>query len=56
MSANVMTAIGALCAMLAFVQAGLPFETNMYIKLSIGAINAALAYYLGHTNQGTVNR
>ncbi len=53
-SGQVMTIIGAFCAMLAFLQVGLPGDTPVYVKLSIGALNAFLSYYLGQTNKGTI--
>lgn len=48
-----MTLLGALGAGLAFINAGLPPETAWYIKIGIGAMNAALVFYLGQTNKGT---
>lgn len=54
MTAQMMTALGAFGAMLAFLLAGLPNDTPVYIKLILGAANAGLVFYLGQTNKGTV--
>ena len=54
MTGQMMTLLGAFAAMLAFLQAGLPPETPVYIKLLIGAVNAGLSYYLGQSNRGTL--
>ena len=48
-----MTIIGCVGAGLAFIMASLPPETPIYIKLTIGGINAMLSFYLGKTNTGT---
>ena len=53
MSSAVMTGLGVLAAGLAFIQAGLPTETAVYIKLAIGAVTAMLSFYLGKTHTGT---
>lgn len=52
MSGQLMTLLGAIAAMLAVIQLGLPAETPTYVKLIIGAVNAGLSYYLGQTNKG----
>ncbi len=54
MSGQAMTFLGALAAMLAFIQVGLPAETPVYLKLAIGAANAGLSYFLGQTNKGNL--
>lgn len=53
MSSRNMTIFGAIGAGLAFLSAGLPDETNLFIKLILGAFSASLSFYLGSTNQGT---
>lgn len=54
MSSNMMTLLGAIGAMLAFLLAGLPAETPIYAKLLIGVLNAGVTFYLGQTNKGTL--
>ena len=54
MTSQMMTLLGAVGAMLAFLLAGLPSETPLYLKLVLGVANAGLTYYLGQTNTGTV--
>lgn len=53
MTSGMMTFVGAVAAALAFLLAGLPAETPVYVKLGIGTLNAALSFYLGQTHPGT---
>lgn len=53
MTSGMMTALGAVGAGMAFVVAGLPAETPVYIKLLLGAVNAGLVAYIGKTHPGT---
>ena len=53
MTSQMMTLLGACAAMMAFLQAGLPAETPLYVKIGIGALNAFVSTYLGLTNRGT---
>ncbi len=53
MTSNQMTLIGVIAAMTAFVVAGLPQDTPVYVKLMLGSVNAGLPFYTGLTNKGT---
>jgi hypothetical protein len=53
MTNQVMTLLGAIGAMLAVIQLGLPENTSWSVKLGVAAVNAGLSYYLGQTNKGT---
>ena len=53
MTSNQMTAIGIVTAMIAFVVAGLPTETPVYVKLALGCVNAGLSFYTSLTHPGT---
>lgn len=48
-----MTTVGAVAATIAFIVAGLPAETPIYVKLCLGAVNAGLSFYAGLTHAGT---
>lgn len=53
MTSNQMTIVGIVAAMTAFIVAGLPVDTPIYIKLTLGSVNAALSFYTGLTHMGT---
>jgi hypothetical protein len=53
MNSQVMTLIGAIAASLQFIQAGIPADSPLWVRLCIGSVGAGLSYYLGQTNKGT---
>ena len=52
-SSSIMTMIGVLGAMCAYLQSQLPPETPVYLKLLVGTLSAGISFYLGVTNRGS---
>lgn len=52
-SSNMMTALGTIGVMLAYMLPILPADTPFWVKVLIGTTNAGISFLLGKTNPGT---
>ena len=53
MTSFMMTMLGIIAGTVAMANASLPVDTPVYLKVVIGALNAAMSIYLGKTHTGT---